>query len=77
MTASALSRHLAFALVAVGLLGVASVVGSSYRLSMVLSLTDENEVSVCVKSRFVSDGSGIELRSVTVDDPAAKQWQPI
>jgi hypothetical protein len=77
MTASALSRHLAFAFVVVSLLGVDNAAASSYRLSMVLSLTDENEIRICMNSRFAPDGAGVELRAVTVDDPSVKQWQPL
>lgn len=70
-------RNLLWLFAAIGLFGSGGSLAASYRLKADLSLTDEGNIRVCLKSRFTSNEGGVELRSVTVDDPAERQWRPL
>ena len=77
MVTNILRAHLGFAIAVVTLFGFNNAVAASYRLTIALSLTGEKDIRICVNSRLAPDGAGVELRAVTVDDPLAKQWQPL
>jgi hypothetical protein len=48
----------------------------SYRMDVVLSLSEDGRLTICPRSRFSTDGMRL-FRSVAVDDPSVDPWTPV
>jgi len=65
-------------LLAVGLLAVsAGAHSTTYVLPLKVSLTENGDVRVCIKSRFARKPLGANLRSISFYEPAASLKEPI